>query len=323
MSQAKVGVSCETTKLLAETFTASLGDSVVTHEEFLKKKRKCKGNLFPQPLDISKLFELSYVSGPFGDKPADSVVIKVFAKLLSGEIITYHVKPDATVLDFQERISDQTGIPFDQIRLVFNSTYLMDYKATLQDCNVRNESTVHVYKQLTGGGGPLQLLVDSTLLDPSFDYDFSDMSDDGTKYYRGGYLYERPYGWKRYAIKVKDKYKDNLWLGPKGIRVDSAEGEWPVSYHGTARTPAGNIAEVGYDLSKGRRFKYGRGIYSTPSLKVASKYAQEFTSEGKRYQIVLQNRVSSDNLKIVESGDGPYWLQPDEAKIRPYGNMYP
>jgi len=39
-------------------------------------------------------------------------------------------------------------------------------------------------------------------------------------------------------------------------KVGSAPGEWPVSYHGTTKIPAGNtkipagnITEVGYDLS--------------------------------------------------------------------------
>ena len=33
-------------------------------------------------------------------------------------------------------------------------------------------------------------------------YDFTGKVGNGTKHYRGGYEYQRPYGWKRYAIKV-------------------------------------------------------------------------------------------------------------------------
>ena len=35
--------------------------------------------------------------------------------------------------------------------------------------------------------------------------------------------------------------------------------EWPVSYHGTKDTFAKVIAAEGYDLDKGKRFKYGKG----------------------------------------------------------------
>ena len=37
--------------------------------------------------------------------------------------------------------------------------------------------------------------------DPKFDFDFTDLKDT-EKYYRGGEVYERPCGWKRYALKV-------------------------------------------------------------------------------------------------------------------------
>ena len=67
---------------------------------------------------------------------------------------------------------------------------------------------------------------------------------------------------------------------------------------------------------------YGRGIYSTPSIEVASTYAQKFNHEGKTYKIVFQNRVSTTDLKIIDAkttGVGEYWLQPNQDFIRPYG----
>ena len=74
--------------------------------------------------------------------------------------------------------------------------------------------------------------VDDSLLDPAYDYDFTGWRHDGTKFYRGGYEYHRPYGWKRYALKVLDRFGDNKWLGKPGYRVGSSEDEWPVSYMG-------------------------------------------------------------------------------------------
>ena len=55
--------------------------------------------------------------------------------------------------------------------------------------------------------------MDDKFLDPGFDYDFSNEKDDNTKFMRGGHRYYRPYGWKRFALKVCGKYGDDTWLG--------------------------------------------------------------------------------------------------------------
>lgn len=126
----------------------------------------------------------------------------------------------------------------------------------------------------------------------------------------------------RHALKVRDKYENNTWLGEDGLRSHSSEGEWAVSYHGTNVNVSGSIAEKGYLLSKGKRSLYGKGIYSTPSIEVAALFATEFKHEEKTYQVVFQNRVSPDGLVVIGSADtgvGEYWVQPDEKLIRPYG----
>jgi hypothetical protein len=123
---------------------------------------------------------------------------------------------------------------------------------------------------------------------------------------------------------VKDKFGvDNKWLGMTGDDPD----EWPVSYHGTAQHNALEIAEEGFKLSKGQRFRFGKGIYSTPELAVAKLYAKIFVHEGTSYQCVIQNRVNPKYLKViptVEISVGIYWLSAadryvDEKElIRPY-----
>jgi hypothetical protein len=139
--------------------------------------------------------------------------------------------------------------------------------------------------------GPLQ--VDMKSLAPEFDHDFTDLHDVGKTYMRGNQPYERPCGSYRIALKVKDKFgTDNVWLGMKG----SEAGEWPVSYHGTGQHNALNIAEEGYKLSKGKRFLFGKGIYSTPELSVAKLYATKFQHESTSYLCVIQNRVNPKYL---------------------------
>lgn len=97
-----------------------------------------------------------------------------------------------------------------------------------------------------------------------------------------------------------------------------ANGPFPITvYTGIGAT--GSIAQEGYNLSKGKRFRYGRGIYSTPSIEVAAMYAHNFVHDGEKYQLVFQNRVSSTDLKVIETRAGEYWVQPHEDFIRPYG----
>ena len=109
------------------------------------------------------------------------------------------------------------------------------------------ESTIHLVLRMRGGGC---FTMDEDILDEKYNYDFSDLEDDGTRYIRGGRKYIRPYGWNRVALNVKDKYDDTEWLGGvRGtIRTESVSREWPVSYHGTENAFAKDIAASGYDL---------------------------------------------------------------------------
>ena len=75
-------------------------------------------------------------------------------------------------------------------------------------------------------GGPFRLNADE--LDPIYDFDFSNLNDDVATYMREGFMYQRPYGWERLAIKVVGKYENDDWLGPDRIRTEQATKEWPV-----------------------------------------------------------------------------------------------
>ena len=171
------------------------------------------------------------------------------------------------------------------------------------------------------GGGGIFTLADE-VLDPQYNVDFTNLKDDGTRYQRGGREYIRPYGWNRIALNVKNQYKSTAWLGGigGGIRADGVEGEWAVSYHGTKRRFAEDIARTKYDLAKGERFLYGRGIYSTPDPEIAEEYAQEFKYRGKRYKVILQNRVNMEDTEHVEAMD--YYVTKNENNIRAYGLLF-
>lgn len=107
-----------------------------------------------------------------------------------------------------------------------------------------------------------------------------------------------------------------------GTRTQSCSDEWPVSYHGTGEHNGRSIAKEGYNLSLGKRNKFGRGIYSTPSIEIASSFAEAFEHKGSLYKLVIQNRVCKTGMKTFSkkvTNHGDYWVQPDDKKIRPYG----
>lgn len=166
--------------------------------------------------------------------------------------------------------------------------------------------------------------------EPCLDFDFTHLSDKSACM-RGNEPYTRPCGWYRIALKVRNKYPDgNTWLGTGGWRSHSVAGEWPVSYHGTSVDGATGIVKTHYKAGSGKA--YGRGIYSTYDIDQASGYSKEFTSKktGKRYRVLMQNRINPKMRKVCKRQD--YWLIeiPDgtsadkekeivEKSIRPYG----
>ena len=107
----------------------------------------------------------------------------------------------------------------------------------------------------------------------------------------------------------------------KSYTWQQQDGEWPVSYHGTSDDAAEKIAAAGFDLGKGKKFKYGRGVYSTPNPAEAERFANEFKWEGKAFKAMLQNRVNMDTIVVPDGNNrgSEYFVTGNEENIRPYG----
>ncbi len=277
-------------------------------------------------VSVEQLFRCShdYTPAPCSSKQLDTYEdrkFNVFVRLPSDQLITLHVSSSDTIEEIKSSIHMKTGFRAQECRLRLLNKELRD-DMTVGGSNIQQDATLFVFPRLEGGKmseSPVPVFkLSSAELAPKYDYDFTNRVDDGKTYMRGGYEYERPYGWERLALKVVGRYDDDSWLGPNGIRTNSAEGEWPVAYHGTKDGCVAGIVGEGFKI--GRRKKFGPGVYTSPSLKTVTKhYARIITDKvtNKKYKFVLQSRVDPKSVRIVH--DMNYWISPEGGAVRAYG----
>ena len=160
----------------------------------------------------------------------------------------------------------------------------------------------------------LMFNIDQKDLNPVYNCDYTNLKDDGKVHRRGSRKYKRPYGWNRLALELGLKYGSEAWLW------EGSDDSWAVSYHGTKKQSAEEIVKTSYDLSKGKRFSYGRGIYSSPDPSIAEKYSQAFQYQGRWYKVLLQNRVNMEDTEYIEEKE--FFLTKKQNNIIPYRILY-
>ncbi|KAH7706112.1 hypothetical protein AAVH_26668 [Aphelenchoides avenae] len=241
--------------------------------------------IFPQFYDNTMRLtagesQLALCASPNASTQPDDNPISVFVKTLSGTTRVLEARCSWTVQTLKEAIQAKDGIPVDKQRLVHAKQQLSDTK-TLRDYGIENGSTVHVLARLKGGGFTFYH-IDPSSFDSQFDSDFTLMTADSDRFYRGGKQYLRPIGSKRYAVR-----RTFALVAPtRGL----------THGHGIYCTPHPPTA-LGYaTLFDGK--------------------------DGRWYRLILQTRVNPATVSEVKPNDtmgGAYWTVPDGEHIRPYG----
>ena len=99
-------------------------------------------------------------------------------------------------------------------------------RMTIKECKIKDGDNLYYGRMVVGGGDEFYIADD--FLDPSYDYDFRGLNDGNQKFYRGGLEYKRPYGWKRYALKVNGKFENDLWLGDTVNQIMIQNGQFLI-----------------------------------------------------------------------------------------------
>jgi hypothetical protein len=81
-------------------------------------------------------------------------VLTIFVETHNGktlDIALTRAAGETTVLDVKQKIQDMEGLPRSQQHLVFNGIALKNDEDTLQDCNIQDQSRLHLALRLRGG----------------------------------------------------------------------------------------------------------------------------------------------------------------------------
>ena len=174
-----------------------------------------------------------------------------------------------------------------------------------------NRQKVHWRRELVNSLG-----LDESDLDSEYDYEYSDTVT-RTSHTRNGESFSWPAGWKKLGLDVSQynqiDRRGNDWLNKRN--------GWHVAFHGTAGDNPSTIRDIvrnGFKVRGGRMHPrngeaYGEGIYCTPEIDLATKYAKPpLTIGGRSFEIVFQVRVHPGyfeehiNAKIMKKRN-PHW----------------
>lgn len=200
-------------------------DDLFSHTYVMKPSMLSDGERF-SVCQICRMKNCQYsVSSPLPASPHLSPLEEEFDVFVSdgSSVFSFRVKRNHSIHNLKTQIGGKYRITVDSIKVLYRGKELQDSQ-TIIHYEIQPADTIHLLKR-NSADNSFSYGFNMNDLDPRFDYDFTEIADDGKRYKRGGFQYKRPYGWNRIAIKVLGKYSDDVWLGRDGIRKEQSPGE--------------------------------------------------------------------------------------------------
>lgn len=150
---------------------------------------------------------------------------------------------------------------------------------------------------------------------------------------RGNFKYDAPIGWIGIGLNVFYKYDngENFCIGN-----DNSKGEWAVTYYGIAgnnnniKRILGIIVKGGFRAGNHQlhsecedKFHPGnivwKGVYFSPSIKIAEMYAGTYIINEQQYKIVLMVRIKPSSIRQWICQENNFWIADGTNEgVRPY-----
>ncbi|GBC07980.1 hypothetical protein RclHR1_07830007 [Rhizophagus clarus] len=297
--------SYNSSDIIASALTSITNSPIITYYEYLSRKDNDKG--IYEELKFQTFYK-AYLSGGIisshnkhHDDNKNVSPFNVYIESLTGtKLLIQNLNSDITVQELKERILEN-GIVNDTTsqRLVFNGQRLINSNE-LRNYNISHNNIIYLdirsyYDDEGSNHNNIIKYLNSDFSNSDSILQFSKMKNH--KNYKCD--------WMRILLSTT-----------KEIKLIKS---WPNSFHGTSTRNAKRIADDGFIHSKGYKFNFGHGIFTTPDINLAASYAHTFIFNGSKYLVLFQNRVNPKSLiKIPRGKGGKYWVSPSVDDVKPY-----
>jgi len=200
--------------LLNAAFSAIMkGQIFISEKEFQEKQARNENDGFTYTrIDVHSFHQFNLIGSNANNIPEENNQSpsflrffdpgQMFIQIIDGKTITINCKLNDTIQIVKTKIQEIEGILPKRQRLIFNGIQLEDGNKLCDYYGMRYESKL----QLAFHDRDVISYFSSDSLDPQWNYDFTNVSDNGATHMRGGILYKRPCGWRRFALKVVNRY---------------------------------------------------------------------------------------------------------------------
>lgn len=139
---------------------------------------------------------------------------------------------------------------------------------------------------------------------------------------RGGQLYNRAIGYKRFALKMLGRFEDDDWLRPPQ-RDDGFGDDWPVAYCSKmAKETVDMLPNEFMDRTDGNAIEINEDtVILSPFYKFAEEWTRSFLLDMNSFKSIFQCRVRREAYRIgVSRNDANkhVWLT-SKGNVRVYG----